>query len=193
MPQDSSVLVIIIVLVLLCLMWKPAKAYGGCPVGCRCPYCLRRSGFLGGSHDQAVEGAENKKSDRETAGELAKDEDTEAEAAMHDPSEFYESEDQILQKQGAGYNHQDAIPSMALESDVQSSHDAYVKELRGRTTTASKSTVLDSFNPPNKFWGLSMRRGFRQMGAESGARTVPTETPAQALEFASFSHAPFCI
>jgi len=196
MDEPSGILVIIAVLVLLYFMWNPAKgAYGassGCPLGCRCPYC-RKKRMRSRAHSlcRAYEGVENK--DQGDNLGLADDVDTKKEQTMHDPSEFYESEDQILQGGGSGYNHQDVIPEMALEGDVQTSHDAYVQELRGRTTTASKQTVLDSFNPPNIPWGLTGFRGFRQMGPSSGSRTVPSETSSQALEFASFNHTPFCL
>ncbi len=207
MDESSGILVIIVVLVLLCVLWKPAgqalAAASGCPSGCRCPDCSgRHAGFLGGGSDAKVEGAsggygENKgvsAADAKSASSsLSEDKDTSAEASMKDPSEFYESEDQILSGAESGYNHQDVIPAMALESDVQSSHDAYVSELRGRTTTASKSTVMDHYTPVNKFHGLSMRRGFRQMGPSEGSRVVPSETSKQILEMNSFSHAPFCL
>ena len=92
-----------------------------------------------------------------------------------------------------GEDHSDAIKKMGLESDVVSSHERYVRDLDHKTTTASKQTVLDSFNPPVPWHGLPRKAMFARLGADSGARTVQSETPEQTLAFALHNGNTYCL
>ena len=92
-----------------------------------------------------------------------------------------------------GEDHSEAIKKMGLEADVVSSHERFVRELDHKTTTASKQTVLDSFNPPVPWHGLPRKAMFARLGADSGARTVQSETPEQTLAFALHNGNTYCL
>jgi hypothetical protein len=72
---------------------------------------------------------------------------------------------------------------MGLEPDVARSHSRFVNELPHRTTTASHESVLTSFNPPVQFHGLPRNALYKQAGASSNSRTVPTETDMQSIDY----------
>lgn len=191
MEEYSDILIVVAVLGLLYLLWAPSSSCGASPAcrsGCHCSRC---SGFLGGAYDSNVEGITGPEDEEDDAEDDA--EDDEAEGLAGDASEFYKSEKEILSGKDGEYNHQAVIGDMALEADVKKSHDSYVDELRGRTTTASKQSIKTDFTPPVPFVGLRARVMYRQMGADKGARVVQSETPKQSLEYSSYSHAPYCL
>lgn len=186
MEEYSDILVVVAVLGLLYLLWRSCNPCGSasvCGSGCHCSKC---AGFLGGAYDTDVEGIVGPDEDDEDYSE-------EVEGLAGDASEFYKSEKDVLSGQTGDYNHQEVLASMALESDVKKSHDSYVNELRGRTTTASKSSVKSDFTPAVPFHGLRARVMYKNMGADKGARVVQSETPEQSLEYASYSRAPYCL
>jgi hypothetical protein len=92
-----------------------------------------------------------------------------------------------------GMSHEDAIKKMGLEDDVVKSHERFVKEMDHKTTTASKQTIHDSFNPPVQFWGLPRKSHYARLGADSTSRTVQTETPEQTLSYALHSNSRYCL
>lgn len=81
-------------------------------------------------------------------------------------------------------DYADTIKKMGLESSVETSHARFVKELDSKSSTASKQTTMDSFNPPVPWHGLPRKAMFARLGADSGARTVQTETADQTLDYA---------
>lgn len=191
MEEYSDILTMVAVFILLYLVVRPYLTCAPrtrCPSGCHCSRC---SGFLGGAYDADTEGIDGPDDEPELEDEPELDE---VEGLAKDASEFYKSEEDVLSGKDGSYNHQAAIPAMALEADVQKSHDSYVNELRGRTTTASKQSVKTDFTPPVPFVGLRARVMYKQMGADKGARVVQSETPKQSLEYSSYSNtSPYCL
>jgi len=90
-------------------------------------------------------------------------------------------------------DYSDAIQKMGLEDEVVTSHKRFITELNHKTSTASKDTVLDSFNPPVPWHGLPRKAMFARLGADRGARVVQSETPDQTLDYALHNSSNYCL
>ena len=79
-------------------------------------------------------------------------------------------------------NYQDAMKCMSLEPDVGNSHQNWIGNIQGKTTTASKETIRDDPNDINPWVGL--RRPKYQTRAQplAEARTIASEIPNEMLD-----------
>lgn len=104
-----------------------------------------------------------------------------------------EEEEGFDQDYSTGGDYYEDTKMMALEPGVVSSHKKFVKELNHKTTTASKATVHDSFNPAVPWHGLPRKAMFARLGADRGARVVQSETPEQTMYFSQHNSTKYCL
>ncbi len=84
------------------------------------------------------------------------------------------------------------IQKVALESDIGASHAEFAKQLH-RSAGSSELTLRDDFTPPVPWHGLPRKALYAQIGAESSARTIESETPDQVAEFMAFNRVSYVL
>jgi hypothetical protein len=99
------------------------------------------------------------------------------------PTKYLETSDIAHKCALVSNNYQDAIKCMSLEPDVGDSHSAWISNIQGKTTTASKETVRDDPNDINPWVGL--RRPKYQTRAQplAEARTIASDIPSEMLDY----------
>jgi hypothetical protein len=79
-------------------------------------------------------------------------------------------------------NYQDAMKCMSLEPDVGNSHNAWISNIQGKTTTASKETVRDDPNDVNPWVGLRRPKYKTRAQPLAEARTIASDIPNEMLD-----------
>ena len=98
------------------------------------------------------------------------------------PTKYLETSDLTTKCALVASNYQDAMKCMSLEPDVGNSHEAWISNIQGKTTTASKDTIRDDPNDINPWVGLRRPKYKTRAQPLAQARTIASDVPGEMLD-----------
>ena len=98
-------------------------------------------------------------------------------------SKYLNTEDIAAKCAAITSNYQDAMKCMSLEPAVSSSHQAWIGNIQGKTSTASKESVRDDPNDVNPWMGLRRPKYKTRAQPLAEARTIASDVPNEMLDY----------